>query len=160
MHLVQGEPITEQGPALSQLSPEHSQRMLLHLLLIGVEPPPARIAVAPLRADDHIRITALGKPATQKLLGNFNGKLTYCESVAEATKGADAVAIVTEWNEFITQDWKKIAKLMRGKHIFDGRNCLASGKVSQAGLFYHAIGRPDRKPGEGRPGTVGFIPAG
>lgn len=98
--------------------------------------------------------------ATQKLLGDFGGKLTYCESVADATRGADAVALVTEWNEFITQDWKKIAKLMRGKHIFDGRNCLASGKVSSAGLFYHAIGRPDLKPGEGRPGTVGVVSAG
>jgi len=98
--------------------------------------------------------------ATQKQLGTFNGKLTYCESVADATRGADAVAIVTEWNEFITQNWKKIAKLMRGKHIFDGRNCLASGKVSDAGLYYHAIGRPDLKPGEGKPGTMGFFPAG
>jgi UDPglucose 6-dehydrogenase len=97
---------------------------------------------------------------TQKLLGNFGGKLTYCESVADATKGADAVALVTEWNEFITQDWKKIAKLMRGKHIFDGRNCLASKRVSDAGLFYHAIGRPDLKPGQGKPGTVGFVSAG
>ncbi len=98
--------------------------------------------------------------ATQKLLGNFGGKLTYCESVADATRGADAVAIVTEWNEFITQDWKKIAKLMRGKHVFDGRNCLASGKVAGAGLFYHAIGRPAVKPGEGKPGTMGSVSAG
>jgi len=97
---------------------------------------------------------------TQKILGNFGGKLTYCESVAEATQGADAVALVTEWNEFITQDWKKIAKLMRGKHIFDGRNCLASKKVADAGLYYHAIGRPEVAPGEGKQGTMGMVSAG
>ena len=94
---------------------------------------------------------------SRKVLGD---KVTFCESIAEATEGADAVAVVTEWNEFITQDWNKIAKLMRGKHVFDGRNCLASGRVANAGLHYHAIGRHDLKPGEGKPGTVGTVSAG
>ena len=49
---------------------------------------------------------------------------------------------------------------MKGKFIFDGRNCLASGKVTAAGLFYRAVGRPELKPGEGRQGTMGFISAG
>ncbi len=92
----------------------------------------------------------------RKILGEENPHVTFCHSVADATKGADVIALVTEWNEFITQDWHKIAKLMRGKHIFDGRNCLANGKVTEAGLHYHAVGRPDVKPGEGKPGIVGF----
>ena len=50
----------------------------------------------------------------RKVLGDFEGKVRYCKSLAEATEGADAVAIVTEWNEFITQDWGKVAKMMRG----------------------------------------------
>jgi len=97
---------------------------------------------------------------SRKYFGNCGGKLTYCKSLAEATQDADVVAIVTEWNEFITQDWMKVAKLMRGKHIFDGRNCLASGKVTGAGLFYHAVGRPELKPGEGKQGTMGSVSAG
>jgi UDPglucose 6-dehydrogenase len=94
---------------------------------------------------------------SRRVLGD---KVTFCKSVAEATQGADAVALVTEWNEFITQDWTKIAKLMRGKHVFDGRNCLASGKVSAAGLYYHAVGRPELAPGEGKQGKVGVVTAG
>ncbi|HEY4330426.1 MAG TPA: UDP-glucose/GDP-mannose dehydrogenase family protein [Phycisphaerae bacterium] len=97
---------------------------------------------------------------SRKYLGAKAAKVQFCKSVAEATQGADAIALVTEWNEFITQDWNKVAKLMRGKHVFDGRNCLASGRVSDAGLFYHAIGRPELKPGEGRKGTVGVVSAG
>lgn len=93
----------------------------------------------------------------QKILG---GKVQYCGSVAECTKGADAVAVVTDWPEFITQDFRKVASWMRGKHVFDGRNCLASGKVTAAGLFYHAVGRPELKPGEGRPGAMGVVNAG
>ncbi|HVT80541.1 MAG TPA: UDP-glucose/GDP-mannose dehydrogenase family protein [Phycisphaerae bacterium] len=97
---------------------------------------------------------------SRKYLGNLNGKVIYCRSVAEATQDADAVALVTEWNEFITQDWAKVAKLMRGKHIFDGRNCLASKMVADAGLYYHAVGRPEVKPGEGKTGTIGTVSAG
>ena len=49
---------------------------------------------------------------------------------------------------------------MRGLHVFDGRNCLASGRVAAAGLHYYAIGRPEVKPGAGRQGSVGVISAG
>jgi len=87
-------------------------------------------------------------------------RVTYARTLHECTQGADAIALVTDWNEFITQDWTVVAKLMRGKHVFDGRNCLASGKVASAGLFYHAVGRPLVKPGEGRPGQMGVVPAG
>ena len=93
----------------------------------------------------------------RKVLGS---KPHYAKDVLDCTAGADAVAVITDWPEFITQDWKKIAGAMRGKHVFDGRNCLASGKVTAAGLFYHAIGRPELKPGEGRPGSVGVMTAG
>jgi UDPglucose 6-dehydrogenase len=94
---------------------------------------------------------------SKKALGST---VTFSTSLIECTRGADVVALVTDWNEFITQDWMKVAKLMRGRHIFDGRNCLASGKVSAAGLHYHAVGRPQVKPGEGRPGTMGVVSAG
>ena len=93
----------------------------------------------------------------RRILGDT---VTYARSVQECTQGADVVALVTDWNEFITQDWGKVAKMMRGKHIFDGRNCLASGKVAAAGLYYHAVGRPEVKPGEGRRGSVGVVSAG
>src|SRR5436190_7605197 len=96
----------------------------------------------------------------RKYLGPKAAKVQFCKNVMEATQGADAIALVTEWNEFITQDWQKVAKVMRGKHVFDGRNCLASKKVSDAGLFYHAIGRPELKPFEGKPGTMGTQRAG
>ncbi len=98
-----------------------------------------------------------GMDNARKALADVDEHITFCHSVADATKGADVVCLVTEWNEFITQDFQKIAKLMHGKHVFDGRNCLASKKVTEAGLHYHAIGRPDVRPGEGKPGTLGLI---
>ena len=79
--------------------------------------------------------------------------------------GAEIVPVINKLapafeNIVITQDWHKVAKLMRGKHVFDGRNCLASGKVTDAGLYYHAIGRPELAPGEGKRGTIGMVSAG
>jgi len=93
----------------------------------------------------------------KKVLGD---KVTYSKTLAECTFGADVVALVTNWNEFITQNWEMVAKLMRGKHVLDGRNCLASGRVTAAGLHYQAVGRPELKPGEGRMGTMGMVFAG
>lgn len=105
-------------------------------------------------------VSAYDPQATEnarKILGN---KITYCDSLDACTKDADVIALVTDWPEFITQDWAKIARLLKGKHIFDGRNCLASGKVTAAGLYYHAVGRPELAPGEGKAGTMGIFPAG
>jgi UDPglucose 6-dehydrogenase len=107
-----------------------------------------------------VKVHAYDPQAMETAKVVLKDKITYCPSLHECTKGADAIALVTDWNEFITQDWNAIAKLMRGKHVFDGRNCLASGKVSAAGLHYHAVGRPQVKPGEGRPGSVGVVSAG
>ncbi|MGN6370688.1 MAG: UDP-glucose dehydrogenase family protein [Phycisphaerae bacterium] len=93
----------------------------------------------------------------RKILGD---RITYAKSLDECTEGADVVALVTEWPEFISQDFSKVAKLMRGKHLFDGRNCLGSKRVTSAGLYYHAIGRPELKPGEGKAGSIGVVSAG
>jgi len=98
-----------------------------------------------------------GMDNAKKVLGT---KVRWCKNVAECTQGADAIALVTDWPEFITQDWTKVAAMMRGKFVFDGRNCLASGKVSAAGLHYLAIGRPPVKPGEGKQGAMGMFAAG
>ncbi|HVX84610.1 MAG TPA: UDP-glucose/GDP-mannose dehydrogenase family protein [Phycisphaerae bacterium] len=96
----------------------------------------------------------------KKILGTKSGKLTYCADVDECTKNAHAVALLTDWPEFISQDFTRVAKLMKGTHLFDGRNCLASGKVTAAGLHYHAVGRPPLKPGQGKQGTMGSVSAG
>ncbi len=98
-----------------------------------------------------------GMANAKKMLGDT---ITWTGGVDECTRGADAVAVITDWPEFITQDWHRIAGLMRGKHIFDGRNCLASGRVAAAGLYYHAVGRPELDPGSGKPGSMGVVSAG
>ena len=93
----------------------------------------------------------------RRILGE---RVQWQRDICACTRGADAIALLTDWPVFITQNWEHIATLMRGRHVFDGRNCLASGKVAAAGLHYHAVGRPPVAPGAGRQGAMGVIPAG
>jgi UDPglucose 6-dehydrogenase len=62
-------------------------------------------------------------------------------SALDAVKGADAVVLVTEWQEFRELDWASVAGEMTGKVIIDGRNALDPAAVREAGLIYEGIGR-------------------
>jgi UDPglucose 6-dehydrogenase len=54
---------------------------------------------------------------------------------------ADAVVLVTEWDEFVTLDWAKVAAAMAGNLVIDGRNALDPGVIRAAGLIYEGVGR-------------------
>ena len=59
----------------------------------------------------------------------------------DAVKDADAVVLVTEWQEFIELDWAAVAGAMSGTVLIDGRNALDRSSVESAGLSYEGIGR-------------------
>jgi UDPglucose 6-dehydrogenase len=65
----------------------------------------------------------------------------------EAVEGADALAIVTEWQEFRSPDFERLKQLLKTPLIFDGRNLYDPAMVGRFGLTYHAIGRgrPDER---------------
>jgi UDPglucose 6-dehydrogenase len=58
-----------------------------------------------------------------------------------AAEGADALLLVTEWNEFRQPDWERLRKAMRGDVLLDGRNIWDAGKARAAGFTYYGIGR-------------------
>ena len=67
--------------------------------------------------------------------------LTLCENAHDALEGADALAIVTEWQEFRSPDFEEIKRTLRDPVIFDGRNLYDPAMLSNLGLTYFAIGR-------------------
>jgi UDPglucose 6-dehydrogenase len=75
----------------------------------------------------------------QKTLGD---KIVYSNNQYDALKGADALIIATEWNEFRTPDFIKIVSSMRRKAIFDGRNLFDFAAIRELGFYYESIGRP------------------
>ena len=71
----------------------------------------------------------------------FADRITYGKKVYEILDGADALVIVTEWNEFRRPDFDKIKTLLKQPVIFDGRNLFEPKKMAQLGFEYEGIGR-------------------
>jgi UDPglucose 6-dehydrogenase len=65
----------------------------------------------------------------------------YCQSSYEAAEGADAVAIVTEWNEFKLLNLERLRGVMRRPLVFDARNIYEPDRMRRLGFEYHSIGR-------------------
>jgi UDPglucose 6-dehydrogenase len=68
--------------------------------------------------------------------------ISYGTDAYQAAKGADALAITTEWEEFRRLDWKRIFDLMRRPVVLDGRNLLDPQAMRELGFEYHSFGRP------------------
>jgi UDPglucose 6-dehydrogenase len=67
--------------------------------------------------------------------------INYAHSPMEAIAGADALVILTEWKEFRSPDFEEIAKQLKTKRIFDGRNLYEPSVPRRAGIAYEGIGR-------------------
>ncbi|MGC8469949.1 MAG: UDP-glucose dehydrogenase family protein [Acetobacteraceae bacterium] len=68
--------------------------------------------------------------------------ITYAESAAAAAEGADALVLLTEWNQFRALDWAEMKGRMRGRVVVDLRNIYRPDQMAAAGFAYHSIGRP------------------
>jgi UDPglucose 6-dehydrogenase len=71
----------------------------------------------------------------------FKSRVALMEDGYETLRGADALAVVTEWNEFRTPDFQKMKKLMKKPIIFDGRNIYNQEELKKMGFTYYGIGR-------------------
>ncbi len=78
---------------------------------------------------------------TQRILGD---SITFVQEPYEAVVEADALAIVTEWNEFRVPNYKVLSKLMTQKVVFDGRNIFDPHEMEAQGFQYFAMGRPSK----------------
>ena len=77
---------------------------------------------------------------TRRLYPSEEG-LTLCESAHDALSGADALAIMTEWQEFRSPDFTTIKESLSDAVVFDGRNLYEPATLEHFGLRYYAIGR-------------------
>ena len=79
--------------------------------------------------------------------------LHYARSAFEAVEGADAVVVVTEWNEFKQINLDKLKATMNGDWLFDGRNLYDPEKVKRTGFQYVGIGRGYKCPNQDKANT-------
>jgi UDPglucose 6-dehydrogenase len=69
------------------------------------------------------------------------GAIEFADDAYRAAADADALVMVTEWDEFRALDLDKIAASMRGKILVDLRNVYDREEAEEAGLTYHGVGR-------------------
>ncbi len=72
----------------------------------------------------------------------YGDKITYCELQMPALAGADALCIMTEWNDYKRPKFDEMRTLMRTPVVFDGRNLYDPERMQALGFQYHSIGRP------------------
>jgi len=87
------------------------------------------------------RVAVFDPEAMKNVKARYGDRLEYAESSYGALQGADALIVVTEWNEFRKPDFGLMKNLMRQPVIFDGRNIYDPEKIRQRGFLYHSIGR-------------------
>jgi UDPglucose 6-dehydrogenase len=71
------------------------------------------------------------------------GSVTYCRDAFDAARGADALVLITEWNEFRALSPTRLRDAMRGTVLVDLRNVYDPVAMRQAGFHYHCVGRPE-----------------
>jgi UDPglucose 6-dehydrogenase len=95
-------------------------------------------AGATVRAHDPVAM-----PEAERKLG---GRVTFVSSSYDALNGADALAVVTDWNEYRHPDFARIKATLRRPVVIDGRNLYSLQRMAELGFVYHSIGRPAVAP--------------
>lgn len=86
-------------------------------------------------------ITAYDPAAQENVKKKLGDKIKYVENPYDAVEDADALCILTEWNEFKQADLHKVKKLMTTPVIIDGRNLYQPSKIKELGFTYISTGR-------------------
>ncbi|GMU24171.1 MAG: UDP-glucose 6-dehydrogenase [Phycisphaerae bacterium] len=93
------------------------------------------------------KVRAHDPEALPNLKERFGQKISYHTVGYEALDGADALAIMTEWNEFRSPNFNEIIKRLKQPVVFDGRNLYSLESMKTRQIEYYPIGRPHVKPG-------------
>jgi UDPglucose 6-dehydrogenase len=81
--------------------------------------------------------------ATGNVRAIYGDRLVYCQRRDDAILGADALAVCTEWKQFLHPDFEEMRRVMRRPVIFDGRNLYNPRRIAEAGFTYYSVGRPE-----------------
>jgi UDPglucose 6-dehydrogenase len=92
------------------------------------------------------KVRAHDPEAAERAREIFGDRVSYSAINYDCLKDADALLVVTEWDEFRHPDYAKMKSLMKSPVIFDGRNIYDPVRMKQEGFTYYAMGRPAVRP--------------
>jgi len=87
------------------------------------------------------RVTVYDPEAMDNVRALYGGRLAYATTPMDALDGAECLAIMTEWGDFRRPDFDEMARRMRSRTIFDGRNLYSLAEMRDRGFAYASIGR-------------------
>lgn len=87
------------------------------------------------------KVKAFDPKAMESAKEIFDNRISYAKNAYEALEGADAMLLLTEWNEFRRPDFDKIKELLKKPIIFDGRNQYDGRRLKVKGFEYICIGK-------------------
>jgi len=99
------------------------------------------------------KITAYDPAAMDRAEEILNSSITFAKSAYEAAHGADALLILTEWEEFSNLDLARLRQELKYPIVIDGRNLYDPDVMAAQGFTYYSVGRPAAQP-EGTPTAV------
>lgn len=92
--------------------------------------------------DEGVSICAHDPAALDHARALLGNRIDYAETNYEALIGADALVVVTDWNEYRHPDFERVKRALKQPVIVDGRNLYDVEKMRELGVRYHSIGRP------------------
>ncbi len=100
---------------------------------------PALVLIdALLKAGAHVKV--FDPVAMDEARKTLEDTVTWCKDLYDAASGTDAIALVTEWNEFRNPDWKRLKTITNGQVVFDGRNIYDDVQLYKNGFAYFGLG--------------------
>ncbi|MGB4107999.1 MAG: UDP-glucose/GDP-mannose dehydrogenase family protein [Alphaproteobacteria bacterium] len=103
------------------------------------------LVIIPLLQEEGAKISAYD-PAAMEHAGEHLENVEWCKDAYNAVDEADALVILTEWNEFRALDLDRIAGIMKTRRIIDLRNIYKVRDMKEAGFHYVSVGRPEVLP--------------
>jgi UDPglucose 6-dehydrogenase len=100
------------------------------------------LTIAQRLAEKGAALRAFDPAAMENFKAHFTQKISFAQSAYDALSGADALVLITEWNEFRNPDFAKVKELMKQPVIFDGRNQYSRDELEELGFTYYCIGKP------------------
>jgi UDPglucose 6-dehydrogenase len=92
---------------------------------------------------DGAQIQAYDPEANGEAKKIFGERIHYAKRNYDALRGADALIVVTEWNEFRRPNFQRVKELLKNPVVFDGRNIYDPADMRKMGFTYYSIGRRD-----------------
>ncbi len=99
------------------------------------------LVVMRLLLDNGCKVRVFDPQAMDECRRRMGKELYYANDIYDASDGADAILVLTEWTQFRMPDWDKLASCMRHLLVVDGRNLYITEDVERHGFKYLSIGR-------------------